>query len=186
MNCLYRCFSYLEKLFSRFSFYGIAYFSILARGPHLDAPITSENISRSSRIDVNTYNCVQLIWMPLLFSRTFSVDSRFIMVFFRMVHNQKQKVQRYVSDFLKWSIPPMYLEKIKSRRKLFKTCSIHGKNLQISSPYNFRTPVKKKYSWWLKLKLLDLVWFGSWFGGPWPPSSPQWLRPCWLRFLSYS
>ena len=41
----------LEKFFSRSSFYDIASFSTPASGPHLDATITSENISRSSSID---------------------------------------------------------------------------------------------------------------------------------------
>ena len=53
----------LEKLFSRFNFYEIAYFSILASGPHLEPTITSENISKSSSIDANIFNCGSLIWI---------------------------------------------------------------------------------------------------------------------------
>ena len=41
----------LNKLFSRSSFYGIACFSILASGPHLDATISSEKILRESSND---------------------------------------------------------------------------------------------------------------------------------------
>ena len=41
----------LEKLFSRFSFYDIVCFSIIASGPHFDATITSENNLRRSSID---------------------------------------------------------------------------------------------------------------------------------------
>ena len=44
---------------------------------------------------------------------------------------------------------------------------------------------KKQYSWSLKLKLLDLVWFGNWIWGGWgggydphPPWLPWWLYPC--------
>ena len=67
----------LEKLFSRSSFYDIACFSILASGPHLDVTITSENIFRSSSIDAIIFSCGLLIWMLLLFQRTFSVGPRF-------------------------------------------------------------------------------------------------------------
>ena len=67
----------LEKLFSRSSFYDIACFSILASGPHLDVTITSQNILRSSSIDAIIFSCGLLIWMLLLFQRTFSVGPRF-------------------------------------------------------------------------------------------------------------
>ena len=53
----------LEKLFSRSNFYEIAYFSILASGPHLEPTITSENVSKSSSIDANIFNCGSLIWI---------------------------------------------------------------------------------------------------------------------------
>ena len=46
----------LEKLFSRYSFYGIACFSILASGPHLDATITSENILKRSSVHAIIFN----------------------------------------------------------------------------------------------------------------------------------
>ena len=51
----------LQKLFSRFSFYGIVCFSILASGPHLDVTITSENIFESLSIDATVFNCGPLI-----------------------------------------------------------------------------------------------------------------------------
>ena len=47
----------LEKHFSKSSFYDIAYFSILASGPHLDATITSEYILSRSSIDALIFNC---------------------------------------------------------------------------------------------------------------------------------
>ena len=43
----------LEKLFSRFSVYGIAFFSIYASGSHLDATNTSENILRRSSMMIS-------------------------------------------------------------------------------------------------------------------------------------
>ena len=46
----------LEKFFSRSSFYDIASFSTRASGPHLDATITSENISRSSSFHAIIFN----------------------------------------------------------------------------------------------------------------------------------
>ena len=55
-----------EKLFSRSSFHDITYFPILASGPHLDVIITSENIFRSSRVDVIIYNCGPLITIFLV------------------------------------------------------------------------------------------------------------------------
>ena len=51
----------LEKLLSRSSFYDIACFSILIIGPHMDAIITSDNVFRSSSIDVIIFNCGPLI-----------------------------------------------------------------------------------------------------------------------------
>ena len=38
-----------------------ACFSVLASGPHLNATITSENIFRSSSIDVIIFNCGSVI-----------------------------------------------------------------------------------------------------------------------------
>ena len=66
----------LEKLFSRSNFYDIAYFSILASGPHLDATITSKNISRSSSTDVITFNCGPLIMDTSLVLEDFFGRSR--------------------------------------------------------------------------------------------------------------
>ena len=51
----------LEKLFSRSSFYDITCSSVLASGPHLDAPITSVNVSKKSGIDAIIFNCGSLI-----------------------------------------------------------------------------------------------------------------------------
>ena len=77
-------------------------------------------------------------------------------------------------------ISPMWLEKMKSRRKLSKNYSIHRKNREISGPYNFWIPVKSNipdfwnWSYW--------ILFGSETevrgGGAWPPWYLQWLRPC--------
>ena len=49
-----------------------------------------------------------------------------------------QKVQHEVIYFASCT----KLEKMKIRRKLAKNCRIHGKNREISGPYNFWTPVK--------------------------------------------
>ena len=65
-----------EKLFSRSSFYDIACFSILAKGPHLDATVTSENIFRSSSIDAIIYNCGPLIMDASLVLEDFFGRSR--------------------------------------------------------------------------------------------------------------
>ena len=51
----------LEKLCSRSRFYDIKCSSILANGRHLDATITSDNIFRSSSVDVIIFNCGPLI-----------------------------------------------------------------------------------------------------------------------------
>ena len=57
----------LEKLFSRTSFHDIAYFSVLASRPHLDAINTSEYILRWSSIGVVVFNREPFIWMFHLF-----------------------------------------------------------------------------------------------------------------------
>ena len=54
-----------------------ACFSIFASRPHLDATITSENIFRSSSVGAIMFNCEPLIWMLLLFYRTFSIGPGF-------------------------------------------------------------------------------------------------------------
>ena len=59
------------------SFYDIACFLILASKSHLDATITSDNIFRISSIDAIFFICGLLIWMLLLFWRTFSVGPGF-------------------------------------------------------------------------------------------------------------
>ena len=80
---------------------------------------------------------------------------------------------------------------MKIRRKLAKNCSIHGKNYEISGPYNFWTPVKSN---------IPDVWnwncwtlFGSeievWDHGPLAPSPTlpsQWLRPCKFQLFWFS
>ena len=78
---------------------------------------------------------------------------------------------------------------MKIRRKLAKNCSIHGKNYEISGPYNFWTPVKSN---------IPDVWnwncwtlFGSeievWGHGPLAPSPPlQWLRPWKFQLFWFS
>ena len=70
------------------------------------------------------------------------------MVFFWIVHSKKL-FKRSFSEDPTWS-----------RRKLSKYCSTHGKNPQIFGPYHFWT-IEKAISLCLKLKLLDLVWFGN-------------------------
>ena len=67
----------LEKLFSRSSFYNIAFFSILASGPHFNTIITSENIFRSSSIDAITFICGPLIMDASLVTEIFSVGPGF-------------------------------------------------------------------------------------------------------------
>ena len=100
-NCgpLKGAFLILEKFFSSSSFYDTACFSILVRGPHLDATIISENVLRRSGIDAIIFNCGQFIWsfscfrilFQLIqysaFNQTFQVS--FIGIFFRMVQNEK-------------------------------------------------------------------------------------------------
>ena len=66
----------LEKLFSRSSFYDIAYFSVLISEPHLDATITLENIFKSSSIDALIFNCGQLIMDASLVLEDFLGRSR--------------------------------------------------------------------------------------------------------------
>ena len=44
-----------------------AYFSVLANGPHLNVPVTLDNIFRSSTIDAIIFNFESLMWMLLLF-----------------------------------------------------------------------------------------------------------------------
>ena len=51
MEDLYGASLNLEKLFSRPSFYDIAWFSNFATGPYLDPATTSENILRIHSID---------------------------------------------------------------------------------------------------------------------------------------
>ena len=51
----------LLKIFSRSSFYDMAYFSIFASRPHLDATVTLDNIFRSSSLDAIISNCGPLI-----------------------------------------------------------------------------------------------------------------------------
>ena len=65
VDCLIGCF--MDKLFSRSSFYDTVCFSILASGPHLDATITSENTFRSSCVDAIIFICGPLTGMFLLF-----------------------------------------------------------------------------------------------------------------------
>ena len=66
----------LEKLFSKSNFYDIACFSILASGRPLDATMTSENIFRSSGIDVLVFNFGLLIMDASLVSEDFFGRSR--------------------------------------------------------------------------------------------------------------
>ena len=83
----------LLLLFSRSSIYDIACFSILASGPHFDAPITSDNILRRSSID----NVLDHLYDASLILEDFSSRSRippiikpsFIVVFYRMIHYEK-------------------------------------------------------------------------------------------------
>ena len=66
----------LEKLFSRFSFYDIDCFSVLASGLHLDATITSVNFFRSSSVDAIIFNCGLLIMDASLVLEDFFSRSR--------------------------------------------------------------------------------------------------------------
>ena len=68
----------LEKLFSRFSFYDIACFSILASEPHLNATITSEKIFRSSSNDAIIFNCGPLVMYAYLVLEDFFGRSRIL------------------------------------------------------------------------------------------------------------
>ena len=72
----------LDKPFRRFSFYDIVCFLILASGPYLDATITSENIFRSSSIDVTIFN-----FGPLILNASLSLDDFFGR--FRIFYNQR-------------------------------------------------------------------------------------------------
>ena len=73
----------------------------------------------------------------------------FIAVFFRMVRNEK----------------------------LFRRPSVKYWTFS-ESPTWCNNPAIKQYTWCLKLKLLGLLWFENWSGGPSSPWSAQWLRPC--------
>ena len=70
------------------------------------------------------------------------------MVFFWMVHKKKlfkrSSVKYWIfSEGPTWSdLSPMLLEKMKSRHKLLKNYTRHGKNCEISRPHNFWTFVK--------------------------------------------
>lgn len=57
--------------------------------------------------------------------------------------------------------------------------TIHGKNREISGPYNFWTLIKSSIRD-LKLKLLDLVWFVNCVGGPWPPTPSPVATPLYV------
>ena len=71
----------------------------------------------------------------------------------------------------KWSISPVYLEKIRSRCILSKNYGINDENREIYGQYNFWAPVKSNtsdvWNWncWTFL-IQKLKWGG------------QWLRPC--------
>ena len=73
---------------------------------------------------------------------------------------------------------------MKIRRKLANNCSIHGKNCEISGPYNFWAPVKSNIPdvWYWNCWTL----FGSeievWDHGHLAPSPTQWLCPCNFQF----
>ena len=134
------------KIFSRSRFYGTHCFSILAKGPHLNATINLRNIFRSSSVDAIMFNFETLIWMLLFFRGPFQQvqDSvynltfklLFIIVFFHMVHNKKLLRRSSV----KLSITFIWLEKNKCRRKLSKTCSLHGRNREILVHIIFEHP----------------------------------------------
>ena len=78
---------------------------------------------------------------------------------------------------------------MKSRNKLCKNCSIHGKNRKIFVAYTFWTPVKSNipdvWNWncWtlfgLETKVCVCVCVCVEGGGKECPPPPQWLRPCW-------
>ena len=94
------------------SVYGIICFSILAGRTHLDATITSENIFRGALVFLQMIHNKKLFREPSVKYRTFSEDPTW-------------------SDL-----------KLKSRLKLSKNYSIHGKNREIFGPHNFWTPIK--------------------------------------------
>ena len=92
----------LEELFSRFSFYDIACFSILASGPLLDVTMISENILRSSSIVTHLYgyiSCFRGLFQSVqdsTYNLTFKLF--FIVFFFRMVHNKELFRRSSVKD----------------------------------------------------------------------------------------
>ena len=71
-------------------------FLIFTIGPHLDPNTTSENILKMSSIEAVIFNCGSLIWMLSCYiSRSriphiiYRLKSRSLVVFFRMVYNEK-------------------------------------------------------------------------------------------------
>ena len=159
----------LEKFFSRSSFYDIASFSTPASGPHLDATITSENISRSSSFHAIIFNRG-----PLQMDTSHVLEDFFERSKILPIIKGFQKVEREVWYF------PSVVKKMKSRHKLSKNCSMHGKCCEFSGPYNFWTSVKsnipdvRNWNLWTFLGLKTDV------RGHGPPAtlSPQWLCPC--------
>ena len=120
----------------------------------MDSTITSDNIFRSSSIDAIIFNCEPLIMDVSLVLEDFFYRSKISPIIkglksrslwssfgwstkrnfsegLTLSFRPFQKVQREVSYF-------PYVEKVKSRHKLSKNCSINGKNCEISGPYNFR------------------------------------------------
>ena len=119
------------------SVYGIICFSILAGRTHLDATITSENIFRGGLVFLQMIHNKKLFREPSVKYRTFSEDPTW-------------------SDL-----------KLKSRLKLSKNYSIHGKIVK------FLVRIISEHP----LKVISLI-FGTEIVGPCLVWKFQWLPPC--------
>ena len=72
---------------------------------------------------------------------------------------------------MKWSISSLYLEKIKSHRKLSRKWN--GKNCEISDPHNFWTHVKSNIPNVRNWNCWDLLGSEIEVRGPWPTAYPS-------------
>ena len=188
MDHLYGCFSYLDELFSRSSFYDIACFWILM--DHIWMLLLLQRIFWEGQVLMLLDSIVDHLWTMLLFVLEYFFGRprilpllfkiSFTMVFLQMDHNKELfKSSRF--KYRTFSKGPIWSD-------LFPLCSCNRWKPAINCPkivvytvkiVKFLVRIISEHSWCLKLKLLDLACFenwrgegGSWISDPRPVATP--------------